>query len=99
GFSGAGKTSLADELGERVAARGRPVIRASLDDFKRPWSERHLYDRESGEGYYRNAYDYDLIRSALLEPLGPDGSRAYRAASIDPGSQRAATDATGIAAE
>lgn len=93
GFSASGKTSLGDELAALIGARGRPVVRASIDHFKRPWSERHLYDRESGEGYYRNAYDYDLIRTALLEPLGPGGSRVYRSSSIDPLTQeRTAVD-------
>jgi uridine kinase len=65
GFTAAGKTTFGHEL-----ARGlhRPVLRASLDDFKRPWSERHRYDRESGEGYYRNAFNYDAARRLLLEP-------------------------------
>jgi len=97
GVSASGKTSLGDELAELMAAHGRPVLRASLDNFKRPWSERHLYDRESGEGYYRNAYDYDLIREALLLPLGPGGNRKYRSSSIDPLTQQRATEATGEA--
>jgi uridine kinase len=63
GLTAAGKTSLGHELARGLSGRGRPVFRASLDDFKRPWSERHLYDRESGEGYYRNAFDRDAPRS------------------------------------
>jgi uridine kinase len=92
GISASGKTSLGDELAGLIEARGRPAIRASLDNFKRPWSERHLYDRESGEGYYRNAYDYDLIRTVLLQPLGPAGNRVYQSASIDPLTQRNVTE-------
>lgn len=42
------------------------VFRASLDDFKRPWRDRHLHDRETGEGYYRNAFDIDRIRTDLI---------------------------------
>ena len=99
GVSASGKTSLGDELEPLIAARGRPVLRASLDNFKRPWSERHLYDRESGEGYYRNAYDYELIRSSLLEPLGPGGNRRYWLSSIDPLTQRHHEGAGSIAAE
>ncbi|MBB4789889.1 nucleoside/nucleotide kinase family protein [Streptomyces nodosus] len=57
GFTAAGKTSFGHELAEWISAAGRPVLRATLDDFKKPWRDRHLYDRESGEGYYRNAYD------------------------------------------
>lgn len=98
GVSASGKTSLGDELQPLIEALGRPVLRASLDNFKRPWSERYLYDRESGEGYYRNAYDNDLIRTALVEPLGPDGDRRYRLASINPVTQRADEEVAGTAA-
>jgi uridine kinase len=69
GLTAAGKTSFGHELAEAIAAGGRPVLRASLDDFKRPWSERHRYDRFSGEGYYRNAFDLDAVVALLLEPL------------------------------
>jgi uridine kinase len=68
GLTAAGKTSLGHELARGLSQRGRRVLRASLDDFKRPWRERHDYDRESGEGYYRNAFDYDAVRRLLLEP-------------------------------
>jgi uridine kinase len=50
GLTAAGKTSFGHELAERISGAGRPVLRASLDDFKRPWEDRHLYDRGSGEG-------------------------------------------------
>ncbi|HEX2558530.1 hypothetical protein [Phenylobacterium sp.] len=69
GRTAAGKTSFGHELALAIVELGRPVLRASLDDFKRPWRERHLYDRESGEGYYRNAFDYDRVKSLLLEPF------------------------------
>jgi uridine kinase len=55
GRTAAGKTTLGHELATLLADTGRVVLRASLDDFKRPWAEGHLYDRVSGEGYYRNA--------------------------------------------
>lgn len=84
GPTAAGKTSLGHELAQRVAGVGRMAMRASLDDFKRPWSERHLYDRESGEGYYRNAFDIEATRRLLLDPAAPDGSGRLALCSIDP---------------
>ncbi len=84
GYTGAGKTSFGHELAAALRELGRPTLRASLDDFKRPWSERHLYDRESGEGYYRNAYDFDATTRLLLEPAGPKGSGRVTLCSIDP---------------
>ena len=84
GYTGSGKTIFGHELAAALRELGRPTLRASLDDFKQPWSERHLYDRESGEGYYRNAYDFDATRRLLLEPAGPDGSGQVVLCSIDP---------------
>jgi uridine kinase len=67
-----------------MAFNGSVVLRASLDDFKRPWNERHLHDRLSGEGYYRNAFDTEAIRRLLLEPAAPTGSGTVVLCSIDP---------------
>src|SRR5262249_38862076 len=84
GLTAAGKTSFGHELAEQISRSGRPVLRASLDDFKKPWRDRHLYDRESGDGYYRNAFDYDAVIGLLLEPFGADGSGDCVLCSIDP---------------
>ncbi len=75
-LTGAGKTSFGHELAAALREIGRPTVRASLDDFKNPWREaRELgYDRVSGEGYYRNAYDFRSARELLLAPAGQDGS-------------------------
>lgn len=84
GRTAAGKTSFAHELAQ--------ALRASLDDFKRPWRERHLYDRVSGEGYYRNAQDQDAVVDLLLRPAGPSGTGHVVLCSIDPVTQRDHTD-------
>jgi uridine kinase len=88
GHTAAGKTTFGHELARELARRGRRVLRASLDDFKRPWRDRHRYDRESGEGYYRNAYDPDAIRRLLLEPARDGGDGVVALCSIDPLTQR-----------
>lgn len=86
GFTAAGKTSFGHELASAVRALGRPTLRACLDDFKNPWSEaRKLgYDRISGEGYYRNAYDFRAARELLLGPSGPAGSGNVVLCARDP---------------
>ncbi|MEU7164077.1 uridine kinase [Streptomyces morookaense] len=88
GFTAAGKTSFGHELAGRISAEGRPVLRATLDDFKKPWRDRHLYDRESGEGYYRNAYDYEAVMRLLLDPCRAPGATSCALCSIDPLTQR-----------
>ena len=86
GFTAAGKTSLGHEVAAAVRALGRPTLRACLDDFKHPWRHaRELgYDRVSGEGYYRNAYDFATARDLLLRPAGPDGSGQVVLCAHDP---------------
>ncbi|WP_411079850.1 uridine kinase [Streptomyces sp. cmx-18-6] len=88
GFTAAGKTSFGHELAARIAESGRPVLRATLDDFKNPWKDRHLYDRESGEGYYRNAYDYETAKRLLLDPSRSPEATSCALCSIDPLTQR-----------
>lgn len=83
GVDAAGKTTLADALAPLIERRGRQVIRASADDFQRPRAARYARGRLSPEGYYEDAFDYPLLREALLGPLGPGGGRRYRAQAFD----------------
>ncbi len=86
GYTAAGKTSFGHELAAAVRDRGRPTLRASLDDFKKPWRDAREkgYDRISGEGYYRNAPDFESARELLLRPAGPDGSGRVVLCGHDP---------------
>jgi uridine kinase len=88
GFTAAGKTSFGHELAREISGAGRPVLRATLDDFKQPWKDRHLYDRESGEGYYRNAFDYEALKRLLLDPCRSKQAASCALCSIDPLTQR-----------
>lgn len=84
GRSAAGKTTLADELADAVRARGREVLRASIDDFHRP-GHKHR-SRRGGwtpRSYFDEGFDYDAFRALLLQPLGPGGSRRCRTALFD----------------
>jgi uridine kinase len=83
GPDAAGKTTLADELAPIVAAAGRPVIRASIDGFHRPRAARMARGPESADGYFLDSFDYSGLRSALLDPLGPDGARRFRRRVFD----------------
>ncbi|MGB7016253.1 MAG: hypothetical protein WBD69_09945 [Candidatus Cybelea sp.] len=83
GIDGAGKTTLADELVPFIEGHGRTVIRASVDGFHRPREARYRRGIDSPEGFYRDSFDYGLLRSALLDPLGPGGTRQYRTTSFD----------------
>lgn len=83
GPDAAGKTTLADELAPLIERSGRPVIRASMDGFHRPRAERFARGPESPEGYYYDSFDYPAARAALLDPLGPGGSREFRRRVFD----------------
>src|SRR5437867_3590082 len=80
GVDGVGKTTLADELVDAVCARGRPVIRASIDGFHNPRSVRYRLGRSSPEGYFQDSFNVTPLTTVLLGPLGPGGTRLYRRA-------------------
>ena len=86
GYTGAGKTSFGHELAAAIRDLGRPTLRASLDDFKKPWRDavEKGYDRTSGAGYYRNAPDFESARELLLRPAGPDGTGMVALCGHDP---------------
>ncbi len=83
GVDGSGKTTFADELAPLVAARGRPVIRASADSFHNPRAHRYRSGKDSPEGFFADSYNYLSLKSALLDPLAPGGSRRYKRAAFD----------------
>jgi uridine kinase len=83
GVDGAGKTMLADSLAPLVAAKGREVIRSSIDGFHNPRAVRYARGRYSSDGFFLDSYDYAAFRRLLLDPLGPDGSGRYIAKHFD----------------
>ncbi len=83
GVDAAGKTSLADELAPLLRNRGRPVMRASVDYFHNPRETRYQRGRGSPEGYFYDSFNYDAVKTLLLEPLGPTGNRQYRCGCFD----------------
>jgi uridine kinase len=79
----AGKTTLADELGDALRAQGRYVIRASVESFLRPRAQRYRRGELSAEGCYHDSFDYDALHRVLLDPLGPGGDRGFQRAVYD----------------
>jgi uridine kinase len=86
GRTGAGKTSFGHELATALRKLGRSTLRASLDDFKHPWRDARErgYDRVTGVGYYRNAYDFRSAVDLLLVPAGSSGSGEVVLCAHDP---------------
>jgi len=78
-----GKTTLADELAVALRARGRDVIRATIENFLVPRAQRYRRGEYSPEGCYHDSFDYDALRRAILGPLGPAGDRRYQRAVYD----------------
>jgi len=69
GRCAAGKTMLADELGQVLHSRGFEVLRPSVDGFHHPRERRYRQGEYSARGYYEDAFDYEAVRRSLLEPL------------------------------
>lgn len=83
GPDGSGKTILRQELAQVLRDRGYDVIEATLDDFHHPRVVRYAMGRDSWEGYWAGAFDYERLLSDLLQPLGPRGNLTYRTKSLD----------------
>ncbi len=84
GIDAAGKTTLADELAGLLERAGRPVLRASIDGFHHPASERHLRsDEQPAQSYYEDSFDYQALRGLLLDPLESDGDHLVRTRVFD----------------
>ena len=79
----AGKTTLADELGDALRAQGRYVIRASIESFLFPRAQRYRRGELSAEACYHDSFDYDALNRVLLDPLGPGGDRGFLRAIYD----------------
>jgi uridine kinase len=79
----AGKTILADELAVVLRAQGREVIRATIEDFLTPRSQRYRRGEDSAEGCYHDSFDFDALYRVLLDPLGPGGDRRFQQAVYD----------------
>lgn len=79
----AGKTTLADELAVVLRARGRNVIRATIENFLTPRSQRYRRGKHSAEGCYHDSFDFDGLHRLLLDPLGPGGDRRFQQAVYD----------------
>lgn len=84
GVDAAGKTVFAEHLSSAVEGHGLRVVPACVDGFHRPAADR--YRRESEDpaaSYYEDSFDYDRLRSDLLDPLDLDGTRVIRTAVYD----------------
>jgi hypothetical protein len=63
---------LADELGTTLRTRGFEVLRPSVDGFHHPRERRYRQGEYSAAGYYQDAFNYQAVAHALLEPLSGD---------------------------
>ena len=83
GPDGAGTTDFADDVATALRSAGHSAFRASVTDFQRPRAEREARGAHSGEGYYRDSFDYSVLRRVLVEPFRLGGSAAFVTAAFD----------------
>jgi uridine kinase len=82
GPDAAGKTTLADELAAEITAKGKEVIRASIDGFHRSRKDR-LARGDNPETFYHDSFDHEGLKALLLKPLGPEGNLRFRDSVFD----------------
>ena len=83
GPDGAGTTDFADDVATALRSAGHSAFRASVTDFQRPRAEREARGAHSGEGYYRDSFDYSVLRRVLVEPFRMGGSTAFVTSAFD----------------
>lgn len=83
GIDGSGTRPFADALAERMSRGGHAVFRASIDDFQKPRAQRYALGEDSGKAYYRESFDYALLRRVLVEPFKLNGSAGFVTAAFD----------------
>lgn len=69
GIDGAGKTTFADELAQRLLGLGVRVVRSTVDSFHHPRTVRHRRGATSPVGFYFDSHDLDALRDRLLVPF------------------------------
>ncbi len=65
GPDASGKTIFANRL---AGILERPVVRVSVDDFHHKREVRYQLGRDSPEGFWSHAFNYDRLRSDVIEP-------------------------------
>ena len=83
GFCAAGKTTIANDLSERIRENARTLIRATTDDFQNPPEIRWRLGDDSPLGFYRDAIDFEALERELLLPLSLGGNGLYRTSTYD----------------
>jgi uridine kinase len=84
GAPGTGKSTLGDELAACLRTAGLHVVRSTIDSFHRPRSERMSRGPTSGEGYYLDSHQLDIVVGDLLEPFARGATRVHTAAFDEP---------------
>ena len=82
GPDGSGKTTFADRLAAQLS--DRPVVTVHVDGFLNCSEVRHARGRFSPEGFWRDSYNYEALRTHVLDPLRRTGQASYRPYCYDP---------------
>lgn len=83
GITASGKSTFVRELSDLLSLSHRKVITTTLDGFHNPRIKRYERGRESAEGYYYDAFNYNEIIKQLLIPLGKAGSLLFKTQVFD----------------
>jgi uridine kinase len=83
GITASGKSTIATELVNDLCELGTPTERLTVDGYHNPRAVRYRLGRDSADGYYRDAYDYDQLKKCALIPLGPGGDLTYSPSVFD----------------
>lgn len=69
GLGGAGKSTIADALCQRLKCKGYPVTLLHIDDFIHPKAVRYNEQYAAWECYYHLQWRYDYLLNVVIAPL------------------------------
>ncbi|MET3808064.1 uridine kinase [Nakamurella sp. UYEF19] len=79
GIGASGKSLFAAQIAARI--QERPVVVLHVDNFFNPSAIRHARGRQSPDGFWLDAYNYDALTHWALRPVQETG--AYCGGSLD----------------
>ena len=79
GIGASGKSAFTAQLASLI--HGRPIVILHVDDFFNPSAVRHARGRQSPDGFWLDAYNYQALINWALRPIQQTG--AYCEGSLD----------------
>ncbi len=77
GVDGSGKSVFATQLTNYLISLSKHAIHSSVDYFHHPRARRHRADKPSYLSYFEDSFNYEALKTKLLDPLTGKGDARH----------------------